>query len=93
MTGVVFVLLLFKALAALTPNYVMPFVVIFEDLVDFKPLHELAHPSEVDKGEVALALGVEESEALVNIFLVEVCSESLCALPKFILGHSPSLQN
>lgn len=95
LAGVLLLLLLFEPFAAFTSCMVvlLLFVVALENLVDFEPLHEFAHSGEVNESEVAFALGVKESEALVDIFLVHVGPESLCTLPKFVLRDSPRLQD
>ena len=82
---------LLVALAALTMAFQRNFVAEIEDLVDFIALDKLAHTSEIVESEVALALPIEQSEALIHLVLMHGGTQSLCTLPELVLVHLASL--
>ena len=92
LSAIVGLLPLFEALAALATGLVLLMQVsLAENLINFEPLHELAHSREVNECEETFTLGVEQAETLINIALVEISSEPLRALPELVLGHSSRL--
>ena len=60
-------------------------------MVDFIALDKLAHTSEIVESEVALALPIEQSEALIHLVLMHGSTQSLSTLPELVLVHLASL--